>query len=147
MSSQLLSQTHSRLSPKYFFRRLKSRQLLTLTTVRRQRRRVKLYPLSSPLFPMLARKSLARLVAQPSPLGAVPQGARNMATLRELELRLKSVRNIEKITKVSNRPRQPNARIVTYCRVIVHENDCLYQARKSTACYAKREAVWYRKLR
>lgn len=28
------------------------------------------------------------------------QAARNMATLREIEMRLKSVRNIEKITKV-----------------------------------------------
>ncbi|KAH9474424.1 ATP synthase subunit gamma, mitochondrial [Psilocybe cubensis] len=46
---------------------------------------------------MLARRSLARaaVVAQPAALGA----ARNMATLREIELRLKSVRNIEKITK------------------------------------------------
>lgn len=33
-------------------------------------------------------------------LGAAPAAARNMATLREIELRLKSVRNIEKITKV-----------------------------------------------
>ncbi|PPQ92014.1 hypothetical protein CVT25_004871 [Psilocybe cyanescens] len=46
---------------------------------------------------MLARRSLARVaaVAQPPAFGA----ARNMATLREIELRLKSVRNIEKITK------------------------------------------------
>jgi F-type H+-transporting ATPase subunit gamma len=49
---------------------------------------------------MLARSSVARLAAQSAPLCAVPSGARNMATLRELELRLKSVRNIEKITKV-----------------------------------------------
>ncbi|THH09232.1 hypothetical protein EW146_g8739 [Bondarzewia mesenterica] len=48
---------------------------------------------------MLARRTVARLAAQPSTLGAAPAGARNMATLRELELRLKSVRNIEKITK------------------------------------------------
>ncbi|KAI0049501.1 ATP synthase F1 gamma [Auriscalpium vulgare] len=47
---------------------------------------------------MLARRSVARL-AQPAPLAAAPPSARNMATLRELELRLKSVRNIEKITK------------------------------------------------
>ncbi|THH05946.1 hypothetical protein EW145_g4434 [Phellinidium pouzarii] len=49
---------------------------------------------------MLARRTLAlgRAAAQPIPLAA-PSGARNMATLRELELRLKSVRNIEKITK------------------------------------------------
>lgn len=51
-------------------------------------------------FNMLARRSVARLVSQPAPLGAAPPSARNMATLRELELRLKSVRNIEKITKV-----------------------------------------------
>ncbi|KAF8802028.1 ATP synthase F1 gamma [Phlegmacium glaucopus] len=48
---------------------------------------------------MLARRSLARAVAQPAALGAAPTNARNMATLREIELRLKSVRNIEKITK------------------------------------------------
>ncbi|KAL7284793.1 hypothetical protein ACG7TL_002100 [Trametes sanguinea] len=35
----------------------------------------------------------------PKALGAAPTTARNMATLREIELRLKSVRNIEKITK------------------------------------------------
>jgi len=46
---------------------------------------------------MLARRTLARA---PSALsGAGPGNARNMATLREIELRLKSVRNIEKITK------------------------------------------------
>jgi F-type H+-transporting ATPase subunit gamma len=49
---------------------------------------------------MLARRTLTRVVAQQSPLGAAPPNARNMATLREIELRLKSVRNIEKITKV-----------------------------------------------
>ena len=49
---------------------------------------------------MLARRSLARIPVQQSVLGAAPQNARNMATLREIELRLKSVRNIEKITKV-----------------------------------------------
>jgi F-type H+-transporting ATPase subunit gamma len=48
---------------------------------------------------MLARRSLARAVAQPAACACTP-GARNMATLREIELRLKSVRNIEKITKV-----------------------------------------------
>lgn len=45
---------------------------------------------------MLARQSVARIASQ----AAAPSGARNMATLRELEMRLKSVRNIEKITKV-----------------------------------------------
>lgn len=49
---------------------------------------------------MLARRTLGRIASQ-STLGAAPAGARNMATLREIELRLKSVRNIEKITKVS----------------------------------------------
>lgn len=47
---------------------------------------------------MLARTALRpALVAQP--MIAASQ-ARNMATLREIELRLKSVKNIEKITKV-----------------------------------------------
>ncbi|KAJ3517078.1 hypothetical protein NLJ89_g727 [Agrocybe chaxingu] len=48
---------------------------------------------------MLAGRTLARTAAQPRALGAAPANARNMATLREIELRLKSVRNIEKITK------------------------------------------------
>ncbi|KAJ8495378.1 hypothetical protein ONZ45_g12888 [Pleurotus djamor] len=47
---------------------------------------------------MLLRSSVARIALQPT-LGAAPAGARNMATLREIELRLKSVKNIEKITK------------------------------------------------
>jgi F-type H+-transporting ATPase subunit gamma len=47
---------------------------------------------------MLARRSLARAAAATVGPAAPPQ-ARNMATLREIELRLKSVRNIEKITK------------------------------------------------
>lgn len=49
---------------------------------------------------LLAHRSLARAAVQSSACGAAPYGARNMATLREIELRLKSVRNIEKITKV-----------------------------------------------
>lgn len=50
---------------------------------------------------MFARQSVARLAAQQAHRhGAGSQNARNMATLREIELRLKSVRNIEKITKV-----------------------------------------------
>ncbi|KAI0672139.1 ATP synthase F1 gamma [Trametes maxima] len=48
---------------------------------------------------MLARRTLGRIASQPKALGAAPTNARNMATLREIELRLKSVRNIEKITK------------------------------------------------
>ncbi|KAH8829134.1 ATPase, F1 complex, gamma subunit domain-containing protein [Flagelloscypha sp. PMI_526] len=47
---------------------------------------------------MLSRQSLVRAAA-PSRTLAGPGTARNMATLREIELRLKSVRNIEKITK------------------------------------------------
>jgi F-type H+-transporting ATPase subunit gamma len=50
---------------------------------------------------MLARRSLSRITVQPSPLAAAPPNSRNMATLREIELRLKSVKNIEKITKVA----------------------------------------------
>ena len=52
---------------------------------------------------MLARGSaLSRVGSAPAlRAAAAPPNARNMATLRELELRLKSVRNIEKITKVS----------------------------------------------
>ena len=41
---------------------------------------------------MLARRALVT--------GRAALGSRNMATLKEIELRLKSVRNIEKITKV-----------------------------------------------
>jgi len=50
---------------------------------------------------MLARPAALRAASKAvsSPL-ATPAGARNMATLREIELRLKSVKNIEKITKV-----------------------------------------------
>jgi len=47
----------------------------------------------------LATRTIARTAARAPVLGAAPNGARNMATLREIELRLKSVRNIEKITK------------------------------------------------
>ncbi|TDL27868.1 ATP synthase F1 gamma [Rickenella mellea] len=46
---------------------------------------------------MLARRTLA--LSKTAPVLATPANARNMATLRELELRLKSVKNIEKITK------------------------------------------------
>jgi F-type H+-transporting ATPase subunit gamma len=47
---------------------------------------------------MLARQTL-RTASKTSPLGTAPTNARNMATLREIEMRLKSVKNIEKITK------------------------------------------------
>ncbi|KAG2098558.1 hypothetical protein BD769DRAFT_1677624 [Suillus cothurnatus] len=46
-----------------------------------------------------AGERLAHIATQPSPLGAALKSARNMATLREIELWLKSVKNIEKITK------------------------------------------------
>jgi hypothetical protein len=78
---------------------------------------------------MLARRPLARLASQPSPLGAAPKSARNMATLREIELRLKSVRNIEKITKVSRHfvfmsfVRLDHGCLLFY---VVHENDCFH---------------------
>jgi hypothetical protein len=57
-------------------------------------------PTTFPFFftTMLSRQALR--IAKPSVAGAAPAGARNMATLREIETRLKSVRNIEKITKV-----------------------------------------------
>ena len=51
------------------------------------------------LTTMLSRQAFAR-AATPAMARAAPAGARNMATLREIEMRLKSVRNIEKITKV-----------------------------------------------
>ena len=60
------------------------------------------------LTTMLARQAFTR-AAQPALARAAPAGARNMATLREIEMRLKSVRNIEKITKV-RRVQQPHAR-------------------------------------
>lgn len=47
----------------------------------------------------LLARSVLRAAAQ-QPAVAAPAQVRNMATLREIELRLKSVRNIEKITKV-----------------------------------------------
>jgi F-type H+-transporting ATPase subunit gamma len=54
---------------------------------------------------MLARSSLRTASRAPAlaATAAGPNNARGMATLRELELRLKSVRNIEKITKVGGR--------------------------------------------
>jgi len=45
---------------------------------------------------MLARRAVCRV---PAALTSQPSSTRNMATLREIEMRLKSVRNIEKITK------------------------------------------------
>ena len=95
---------------------------------------------------MFARQAVARLVAQPSSSGVAPQAARNMATLREIELRLKSVRNIEKITKVSKRVPKSSSRLVIDLRVLVHENDCLHETCKSPARHAEWEAVWHCQL-
>jgi hypothetical protein len=67
-----------------------------LAAAKCQQRRKRKIPSST----MLARRTLARAAAQPQALGVAPTNARNMATLREIELRLKSVKNIEKITKV-----------------------------------------------
>ena len=65
---------------------------------------------------MLARHSLTRAVAQSASFGAAPTNARNMATLREIELRLKSVRNIEKITKVWHvRGNKGKRRLISFC--------------------------------
>jgi F-type H+-transporting ATPase subunit gamma len=52
---------------------------------------------------MLARSTLRTAARAPTLAQASAPNARGMATLRELELRLKSVRNIEKITKVRRR--------------------------------------------
>jgi F-type H+-transporting ATPase subunit gamma len=93
---------------------------------------------------MLARRTLTRAVAQPSPLGAAPQNARNMATLREIELRLKSVRNIEKITKV-NRSLLSGTHGKAFMFQIsglVYENDCLDQTLEGPAGHASWQAVW-----
>ena len=95
---------------------------------------------------MFARQAVARLVTQPSSSGVAPQAARNMATLREIELRLKSVRNIEKITKVSERVPKSSARVLIDLRVLVHENDCFHETCKSPARHADWEAVWHCQL-
>ena len=80
---------------------------------------------------MLARRSIARAaVAHPPVLGAAPAGARNMATLREIELRLKSVRNIEKITKVGATSSGKYMYLTTFR--VVDENDCVQQACKGS---------------
>ena len=99
---------------------------------------------------MLARRSLARIPAQQSVLGAAPQNARNMATLRELELRLKSVRNIEKITKVRVwRAFRVLCDTMAHSGVhIVDEDDCFDTVSQGSACSPKRQAVrncecWY----
>lgn len=99
---------------------------------------------------MLARRSLARLAAQQPTLGAAPAGARNMATLRELELRLKSVRNIEKITKVCFRRFVFDdfgsiqcilALVMHFYASLVNEDDCVNEAGQGPACHAERQGV------
>jgi len=92
---------------------------------------------------MLARRSIARAVAQPAAaLGAAPANARNMATLREIELRLKSVRNIEKITKVWRDLWQARMTSLTF-GFTVDENDCLHQIGKGPEGYGRRQEVRY----
>ena len=61
---------------------------------------------------MLARQAFARVA--PSAVRTAPAGARNMATLREIEMRLKSVRNIEKITKVRRPDLQPDTQLIYF---------------------------------
>jgi hypothetical protein len=91
---------------------------------------------------MLARRTLARTLPQPPALGAIPSNARNMATLREIELRLKSVKNIEKITKVNYRLSAQRMQLMAITPV--NENDCINQAVESSAGYANWQAVWNR---
>ena len=91
---------------------------------------------------MLARRSIARAaVAHPPALGAAPAGARNMATLREIELRLKSVRNIEKITKVG----ATSSGEYLYLTVFraVDENDCVQQTCKGPEGHGGRKELRY----
>ena len=85
---------------------------------------------------MLSRQALTR-AAQPVVARAAPSGARNMATLREIEMRLKSVRNIEKITKVRVLFKSGEHYVLlVLMRALVHENDRLDQTRKGAARHA-----------
>ena len=93
---------------------------------------------------MLARRSLARAVAQPAAFGTAPTNARNMATLREIELRLKSVRNIEKITKVRRGFFFSFKCWTNNYFFVVDENDCFYQTFESSEGYAIRKGLWCR---
>ena len=90
---------------------------------------------------MLARRSLVRATAQPTLLGAAPSNARNMATLREIEMRLKSVKNIEKITKVSITPWCLWADLYIDTRWAVHENDCVHKACQGSESFEQRQRV------
>lgn len=53
---------------------------------------------------MLARTAVRPALRAATTIQTGPEAIRTMATLREIELRLKSVRNIEKITKVRSQP-------------------------------------------
>ena len=91
---------------------------------------------------LLAHRSLARAVVQSSTCGAAPYGARNMATLREIELRLKSVRNIEKITKVGLTPFFSFGKWSLICRYCtVDENDRIYKTFEGSEGHGGREEV------
>lgn len=94
---------------------------------------------SSSSMSLLAR-SVLRTAAQ-QPVAAAPAQARNMATLREIELRLKSVRNIEKITKVC--PTSSKIMGYTANACSVDENDCFYQTCKGSEGNASWQAIRY----
>lgn len=92
---------------------------------------------------MLSRQALGR-AAKPLITGAAPAGARNMATLREIEMRLKSVRNIEKITKVCSFTtleacwRSP---LLNVTMSTVDEGYCLHKTQQGAARPRRRQAV------
>ena len=92
---------------------------------------------------MLSRQALTR-AAQPVVARAAPSGARNMATLREIEMRLKSVRNIEKITKVRRVTAllRPTAHHKTPRANAVDEVDCVDEAQQGAARFAGGQGVW-----
>src|ERR1700761_2988352 len=90
---------------------------------------------------MLARRTLARVptVAAQGPASS----ARNMATLREIETRLKSVRNIEKITKVSysRLSNMPTWFLLTPPSLPVNKNDSIYKARSGPTSHERSEEI------
>ena len=96
---------------------------------------------------MLARRSIAlgRAACPASP--SAPAGARNMATLREIEMRLKSVRNIEKITKVCGLLFL-DVSFRSHCRrsLPVHEVDRVDKTQQGAARFAGGQGVRYREL-
>jgi hypothetical protein len=105
-------------------------------------------PRFPPYIPLMFARPLARATATRSvPLAAAPANARNMATLREIELRLKSVKNIEKITKVSFTGfAEKQEACADDDSLVVHENDCFHQAGKGTESYASWKGVRYCQL-